>query len=119
MRTSYPRAGDFRSLVTLQKPDPASTRDAVGQRTTTWLDVATVYARIEGLSAQEKFLAKQLQADTTDKIIIYYDSAVSAIDASWRVKYGTRYFVIDGKPENVDERSVTIEFMCSEGLRVE
>lgn len=119
MSTSYPRAGDFRCLVTIQKPDPASPRDAVGQRVTAWLDTATVYAKIAALSAQERFLAKQMQSDTTDKITIYYDSAVSAIGPDWRVKYGTRIFTVDGLPENVDERGVIIEMLCSEGPRTE
>ena len=111
------RAGRLRQKVILQQP--AGSQDAVGERTTTWSDIATVRASIEPIRANEQFAASQQQASITHKIQIRYSSDVSAIDGSWRVKFGTRIFTIDGPARNMGERDRTLELLCTEGLREE
>ena len=106
--------GTLRHLVTLQSPK--GTRDAVGERVTTFEDVATVYANVAPLSSQEQFLAAQRKSSNTHTITVRYSSAISAVDASWRVKYGPRIFVIDGVT-NIDELNELFELRCTEGLR--
>lgn len=110
------RAGDFRHLVTLQRPDPDSTIDAVGERLTLWLDVAQVYAKIDPLSSAERINAAQTQTKITHNVTIYYGSEIAAIDATWRVKHGTRYLILSGDPINVEERDIIFTLVCSEGL---
>jgi len=110
-------AGKRRHRVTLQSP--AGSRDAVGERVTTWTNVATVWASIEPLGTREQFAAAQAQASTTHKLNIAYGSEIAAIDSAWRVLFGSRVFVLDGPPRNIDERNREIELLCTEGLRNE
>ena len=110
------RAGRLDRRITLQSP--AGSRDAVGERTTTWTDVATVWAQVSPLSVRELLAAGQLQSETSHRIRIRHSSAVSAIDASWRVLYGARVLVIQGV-RNIDEGNREIELLCSEGVREE
>lgn len=111
------QAGQLRHSVILQRP--GGTRDVVGARNTTWTDVATVRAAVEPLSGREEFLAAQREASTTHKVTLRYASALAGMDATWRVKFGERVFVIDAPPRDVLERRRTIELMCTEGLRDE
>lgn len=102
----------YRHSITLQKPGGA--RDAVGERVTAWTDVKTVYADISTLTMREQMLVAQRQASTTHKVTLRYDADIAAIDASWRVLFGTRVLVIDGV-NNVEERNRTLELLCTEG----
>lgn len=111
------RAGRMRHQVVLQSP--TGSRDSVGERTTTWTDVATVWANIRPLTGREQFLASQREASTSHIVEIRYSTDVSTIDASWRVKYGTRLLVLDGDPINVEERGIQLNLPCVEGLREE
>jgi SPP1 family predicted phage head-tail adaptor len=111
------QAGRLRHSVIVQRP--GGSRDAVGARLTTFTDIATVPASIEPLVGREQFLAAERQASTTHKVTLRYASSISSIDATWRVKFGTRIFVIDEPPRNTDERNREITLFCTEGLRDE
>jgi SPP1 family predicted phage head-tail adaptor len=111
------RAGRLKHTVILQQP--AGSQDSVGERTTTWGDTVTVHAAIEPLRASEVFAGRQQQGSSTHRIQIRYSAAVAGIDNSWRVKYGTRIFTIDGPPRNIQERNRTLELICTEGNREE
>lgn len=104
-------------MVILQSP--GGVRDAVGERTTTWTDVADIFAQIDPLSGREEYLAAQRQASTTHRIKIRYSSEIAAIDASWRFLWGARVFTIDEPPRNVGEKNDHLEMMCTEGPRQE
>ena len=106
----------FRQLVALQSP--AGSRDAVGERSTTWTSVATVWAEVSPLSVRDLIAAGQTQSEVTHRVKVRYSAEVSAIDASWRVLYGSRVFVIAGV-RNLDETGRVLELVCSEGLRTE
>lgn len=110
-------AGKKNNKVILQSP--AGSRDAVGERVTTWTDVATVWASIEPLSVRDAFLAAQAHASTTHRVRIDWSTDVDNIDGSWRVLFGSRVLVIDGAPRNIGERNREIELLCTEGLRSE
>ena len=111
------RAGLLRHKITLQAP--AGNQNSVGERVTTWADTLVVRAAIEPLRIREQHIAAQNRASTTHKIMIRYSSDTAAVDASWRVKYGSRIFTIDGPPKNIREAGRTIELACTEGLREE
>lgn len=112
------RAGRLRQKVLLQPP--AGSQAADGERTTTWsANNLTRRAAIEPLRVSEQFAAGQIQASSTHRIHIRYDSETATVDGSWRVKYGTRIFTIDGPPRNIMEMSRTLELICTEGLREE
>jgi len=106
----------FKHVVVLQSP--AGSRDAVGERTTTWTSVATVEAEISPLSGRDLIAAGQAQAEVTHRVKVRYGASIAAIDASWRVLYGARVFVISWV-RNLDESNRVLELICSEGLRTE
>lgn len=110
------RAGNLRNRVILQKPE--GVRDSVGERQTTWVDVATIWAQVSPFSTKEQFLAAQASASTSHRITMRYSSVYSAISASWRVLFGSRIFVIDGI-RNIDERNIYLELICTESSREE
>lgn len=103
-------------LIILQSP--AGTRDAIGERVTTWTNVASVWAEISPLSVRDLLAAGQMQSEVSHRVRIRYESAVAAINSSWRVLYGTRILVISGV-RNINEADREIELLCSEGLREE
>lgn len=110
------RGADLRHQIILQQP--GGSQDVVGQRTTTWTDFATVFAAVQPITGREQFLAAQQQASTTHMITIRWSPNLATIDSSWRVKYGTRVFVID-QVRNTDERNIELVLTCTEGLRQE
>ena len=111
------RAGPMRHRVILQSP--AGSRDAVGERTTTWTDVDTVWADIQPLTVRDQLLADQAYGLVSHKVLVRYSSTISAIDHSWRVKFGTRILVLNAPPRNIGERNRTLELLCLEGPREE
>ena len=66
-------AGDLRHRVLIQQQ--VTTRDEDGVQTTSWLDVATVWASVEPLSAREFIQSGQTQAAVTARITIRYPPA--------------------------------------------
>jgi len=65
--------------------------DGMGGYTTTWADAATVWAAIWPISANEQIQAMGQQMTITHRIRIRYRNTIKA---SWRVKFGDRYFNI-------------------------
>lgn len=110
------RAGRLRHRVTLQSP--AGSRDALGERTTTWTSVATVWADVEPLTARELFVASQAQSSVTQRVTIRHSATVAAVTGAWRVLFGSRVLVVDGV-RNPHEANEVIELLCTEGLRDE
>lgn len=109
-------SGSMRITVIVQSP--TGSRDSVGERTTSWTNVATVRARVEPLRANELIAAGQANMSVTHKVTLRYDSAISSMSVGWRLTYGSRYFIIDGV-RNIGERNRTYELLCTEGLREE
>lgn len=97
---------------------PTGSRDAIGERVTTWTNVATVWAEISPLSVRDLLAAGQTQSEVTHRVRVRYAASIAAIDSSWRVLYGTRVFVISGV-RNINEAGLEFELLCSEGLREE
>ena len=110
------RGGQLRHRVTL--PSPSGTRDAVGERSTTWTNVATVWASVEPLSTSERHIAAQAHAFVSHRVTLRYEPPVASVDASWRVLFGERVLTIEGV-RNLNERNVTLELVCTEGERQE
>lgn len=111
------RGGQLRHSVILQSP--AGSRDSVGERTTTWVDVDTVRASIEPVTASERYIDPQIVGSITHRVRIRYGSEIGAIDGTWRVLFGTRVFTINGPPRDIREKHHSMELLCTEGLREE
>lgn len=85
-------AGKMVHKITIQKTDPASSRDAAGQRVTDWLNVAVnIWAFIEPLSGRDEFVAAQRQASTTHRVKTYYGPQLANVDASHRVFFAPKW----------------------------
>lgn len=69
-------AGDLRHRVLIQKQ--VTTRDDDGVSHATWIDVATVWASVEPLSAREFIQSGQQQAAITARVVIRYRDDVQA-----------------------------------------
>lgn len=110
------KPGTMRHRVTLQSP--AGVRDGVGERATTWANVATIWASINPISARDLIAAGQTLNETTHRVRVRDSSLVAAIDTSWRVMFGARIFVITSI-RRIDEIKNEIELLCSEGARNE
>lgn len=108
------RAGNLRHTVTLQSP--LGSRDAVGERITTWTDEATVAAEIRPLTSREQFIAAQRQASTTHFVSMRYSTVTAGINAAWRLMFMGRIFTINGPPKNIEERNKELQLDCTEGL---
>src|SRR5688572_20024279 len=112
-------AGDCIHKIRIKKPNPASPKDSAGQRITAFLLVATPMASVEPISGREEFIAAQRQASTTHLVRFFWSSKVAAIDASHRIEFGSRIFVMDRPPVNVGERNREFACYCIEGKRTE
>jgi len=104
----------FNRRVDVQSP--AGSRDAYGERTTTWTTVDTVWAAIMPLGARELLAAGALHGELTHRVQVRYTAAIAAADSSWRLLYGSRVLVLTGPPRNINEGNRIIEFLCAEGV---
>lgn len=110
-------ARELRHKVIIQSP--TGTQNALGERTTTWSDVATVQAKVEPVTSRERFVAVQTVGEISHRVTVRYSSTIIGIESGWRVKYGSRILVVDGPPRNLGERNRYLEILCNEGLTTE
>jgi SPP1 family predicted phage head-tail adaptor len=81
--------GALGKRITLQYP--VETTDGMGGFSTVWTDDCTIFAAIWPVSANEAVAANATSMVISHKIRIRYHSTAKA---SWRVKFGSRYFTI-------------------------
>lgn len=106
------RAGRLRHKVVIESP--SGSRDAVGERTTVYTHVATDYASITPLNAQERLAGAQAHMIVTHEVIVRYHSGLASIDNGWRITHGARYLFVESV-YNVEERNRSLRLLCSEG----
>jgi len=100
--------GELNKRIIIQYPTIA--KDALGSMVTTWNEVATVWAAIWPVSASEQVRNNATSMVITTKIRVRYRSVLKA---SWRVKYGNRYFSIEGIV-NPNESNEWLDLLCKE-----
>jgi len=83
------KAGDLNKRITFQHQTKVP--DGMGGFTMTWTDAATVWAAIWPVSASEVVQANAPVMVVSHRIRIRYRSVMKA---SWRIKFGNRYFNI-------------------------
>lgn len=105
------RAGMLRKRVTIQ--ELTGTRDAAGGVSQVWTDVGETWASIEPLKSDERMAAQMVQSETTTRIRMRYRRDLT-ITSAMRIKYGTRYFQVEGPVINSYERNKEIIAMCRE-----
>lgn len=102
------RSGDLRHSIELQSF--TSTPNGMGGFSQTWSTAATVRAAIWPTSAteQKRAAAPTMVATHTIRIRHY-----SGLLASWRIRFGTRYFSIVSIIDK-DEKHVQVDLLCRE-----
>lgn len=86
------KAGSLRHRITIQKPVSGQNPDT-GATTTTWEEVAQVWASVEPLSVREFIAAKAGQSEVTARIVMRYRSG---IDATMRILFRGQIYNIEG-----------------------
>jgi SPP1 family predicted phage head-tail adaptor len=105
-------AGLLNQSVTVQQP--ATTVDALGQRTETWADVCTVWAQAQPLRGREFFAAGAIQSEASVRFRIRYRAGLTG---AMRVVWGGVAHALVAEPVDVDGGHHTLELMCSAGIR--
>lgn len=86
------RAGKLRHKVTIQAP--STTQDPkTGEMLAGWVDIASVFASIEPLSAREFIAAQAQQSEISARVTIRYRPGITA---AMRLLHGDRIYNIHG-----------------------
>jgi len=101
--------GRMNKRITLQYKTLVS--DGMGSFTASWVDIATVWAAIIPVSTKERMMADQVSGEITHRIRTRYRRNIRA---SWRIKFGNRYFNINGPPINPNERNQWLDILVKE-----
>lgn len=102
------RIGDLRHRITLQTL--ALTSDGQGGQTEAWADLATVWAYVKPISANERLYAQKLEPLITHRVTIRYRTDVTS---EMRFTYEGRKFQIKA-PYSLDERKAFLVFDAQE-----
>lgn len=91
--------GRLRERVTFQRRSTSTS--AAGSASYTWADVATVWGRMEPVSASRAMIAERPEPRRRWLLTIRWRSDLTSLD---RVVWQGRTFDIDGPARNTDER---------------
>jgi SPP1 family predicted phage head-tail adaptor len=100
-------AGRNREVVTVQKR--TQEQDGFGQPIDTWVDFQKLRADVVKLSGREQFLAKQVGADITTRVMTRY---CAGVEAAQRILF--RDEVLDIESVIPDRLRTTLEILCKE-----
>lgn len=102
------RAGSLKHRVTIQQR--ADTRNDAGEVIAEWQDVVTVWGQIETASARGVLLYKGSASQVSHTLRIRYREG---INSEQRVKFGSRFFDIEGII-NTDQENRELQLFCNE-----
>lgn len=106
------RAGRLRHRVTVQQLVAGSPQQkATGEPDESWTDFISVWASVEPITGNERFLAQQHLSQVTTKINMRYRSGITA---SMRVVFGQAIYNIHAIL-NWEERNRELTLLCSQG----
>ncbi len=100
--------GDMRERVQILAPIDG--RDVIGGLVRSWNTIATVWARVEEMSASEQYHREQVQTSAQFAVTIRFRADVTT---NQRIVWRGRRFEISGRP-NPDERRRFIRLTCKE-----
>jgi SPP1 family predicted phage head-tail adaptor len=101
--------GKFKHRVTLQSVSHVVADG--GRKTTTWPDIATVWARIDPAALGPQIRGDRLDFPVSHKVTVPY---AAAYRATRRIIFGSRVFMVNSQV-NPDEESRLLVFECEEG----
>lgn len=107
-------AGRLNNLVKIQKRTGA--KDAYGQETERWTDIAEVWANIKPISGREQMRFGTLGTTLTHTVATHYrnDLDLPMQAGAWRIQYGSRMLNINSC-FSLDEAHQWLIFNCTEG----
>ena len=106
--------GELRHSLTIQQPGSAA-KDSYGAMSEPFTTVLTVFGSVKQLSGKEGYMAAQMAAEVSHLLRIRYDSALSAIDPSWQVLFGSRVCDVV-RAANLSEQDREIELQVRERI---
>jgi SPP1 family predicted phage head-tail adaptor len=102
-------AGELNKRITLQYG--VKVADGMGGFTVTWIDRATVWAKITTLRSDEAIIVMQNSGIAIHNVVIRYRSDVKRF---WRVRFGNSYWAIVGPPIDVNKDREWLDIKCEE-----
>lgn len=110
LETTMPvRAGSLRTRVLIQKRPTGY--NEYGERSSTWTDVATVWASVVPTRGNEQFAAEQHEGVTTFTVKMRYRNDVGPTN---RLMFDNGRILDIQSAVNVDRRSEQLELTCLE-----
>lgn len=109
-------AGRMDQRITLQRAGSPA-RDAVGQKTVSWADLATVWAAATTKKGREFFAADAATAEASVVFRIRYRADLLLDSAALRVVWKGRTYDVTEPPQDVDGQHVAMDLMCTTGTR--
>lgn len=103
------RAGRLRHRITLERPPTAA--DELGEPDGAWVEVATVWAAVDPLTARELLAGGQVEHACTHRVRMRW---LSGVTSAMRVVHAGRTLAVRGV-RDIEERQVEIELLCEEG----
>lgn len=103
--------GALRHRITFQKQ--VETQNDYGEEIKEWIDVKTVWASVNPMSAKEFFAAEKTNSEVTHKIYMRFIRGLN-ITPDMRIKFKGRYFELIGPPINYEERNKELQLLCKE-----
>lgn len=108
MARGLPCAGDLRERVELQTA--TQTRDAIGGIVMTWATTATLWAKVEQMSAREQWHREQLRASAGWRVTIRHRTGVTT---KQRVVWAGRTLEITGVTD-IEQKRRFLALACDE-----
>ena len=102
------QSGSLRHRVTIQAL--VNTPDAAGGNIETWVNVATVWAKVEPIRGREFWAAQQANTSLDTVVTIRYLESITPLN---RVKFGQRIFKIHTAINPLEGRR-ELQLMCEE-----
>lgn len=107
-------ASDLRHQITIEHR-AADADNALGEAVPDWQPLATgVWAQKQPLRGREYFAAGQMQTPADVRYRIRYRAGITA---AMRLVDDGQLFDIVGEPIDVDGAGITLELMCTSGVR--
>jgi len=104
------RIGKLRHTVQLQRLEPNTDTNTVGEDIQAYAEYAVVFASINTMSGQELERAQQISAEATHKVTVRYVDGVTVQD---RVIFDNRIMEVTAI-DNPEERNVMLILLCKE-----
>jgi SPP1 family predicted phage head-tail adaptor len=95
--------------ITLERPEKVP--DGGGGFTSTWVVVATVWAKISTLRSDEAIIAMQTTGTAIHNIVIRFRTDVKT---SWRIGYAGKYYNIIGPPIDLNKNHRFLDLKAKE-----